>query len=105
MLCQLLSHFSLLENSYGFGENSQIVNEQSPVADPETNPRSAKLIYAEEAVRKHGGACLRLAGLYNLDRGAHNFWLTSGKDVAGREDGIINLLHYDDAAGAVQPRY
>lgn len=35
-----------------------------------------------------------------MDRGAHNFWLTSGRDVSGREDGIINLLHYEDAAGA-----
>lgn len=43
---------------------------------------------------------MRLAGLYSLERGAHNYWLTSGKDVAGRADGIINLLHYDDAAGA-----
>jgi nucleoside-diphosphate-sugar epimerase len=38
--------------------------------------------------------------LYSLERGAHNYWLTSGKDVVGRSDGIINLLHYDDAAGA-----
>jgi nucleoside-diphosphate-sugar epimerase len=33
-------------------------------------------------------------------RGPHNFWLTSGKSVSGRPDGIINMLHYDDAAGA-----
>lgn len=43
---------------------------------------------------------LRLAGLYTLQRGAHNYWLESGNDVRGREDGWINLLHYDDAAGA-----
>jgi nucleoside-diphosphate-sugar epimerase len=43
---------------------------------------------------------LRLAGLYTLERGAHSFWLNSGKDVSGRADGIINLLHYDDAASA-----
>lgn len=39
-----------------------------------------------------------MAGLYTLERGAHSFWLNSGKDVTGRADGIINLLHYDDAA-------
>lgn len=27
--------------------------------------------------------------------------MTSGKDISGRADGIINQLHYDDAAGAV----
>lgn len=73
--------------------------EDSAVA--EDNPRSAKLIAAEEVVRNNGGACLRLAGLYTLERGAHSFWLKSGKDVSGRADGIINLLHYDDAAGSV----
>jgi nucleoside-diphosphate-sugar epimerase len=57
---------------------------------------------AEEKVRTHGGTILRLAGLYTLERGAHNFWLASGKgQVSGCPDGIINLLHYDDAAGSV----
>jgi len=44
-----------------------------------------------------------LAGLYTLERGAHGFWLKdpeNPKDAAGRADGLINLLHYDDAAGA-----
>jgi nucleoside-diphosphate-sugar epimerase len=60
----------------------------------------ARLAAAEEASLTNGGCVLRLAGLYTLERGAHNYWMTSGKDVAGRADGIINLLHYDDAAGA-----
>lgn len=58
------------------------------------------MVGAEEACRKRGGCCLRLAGLYTLERGAHSFWLNSGKDVSGPADGIINLLHYDDAASA-----
>jgi nucleoside-diphosphate-sugar epimerase len=87
--------------SYGFGRQSQIVNEGSPVADPSKNPRSARLINAEKIVLENNGTCIRLAGLYTLTRGAHNFWVTSGKDVSGRADGIINQLHYDDAAGAV----
>jgi nucleoside-diphosphate-sugar epimerase len=94
-----LLSFTFTVTSYG--DQSQVVNEDSPVADPSKNPRSARLIYAEQAVLKNGGACLRLAGLYTLDRGAHNYWITSGKDVSGRADGIINLLHYDDAAGSV----
>lgn len=86
--------------SYG-GADGETVNEDSPTADPEANPRVGRLVRAEEACIKNDGCCLRLAGLYSLDRGAHNYWLTSGKgEVAGRADGIINLLHYDDAAGA-----
>jgi nucleoside-diphosphate-sugar epimerase len=85
---------------YGSGADGEVVNEDSPTADPETNPRAGKLIRAEEACLANGGCCLRLAGLYSLERGAHNYWLTSGNDVNGRADGIINLLHYDDAAGA-----
>jgi nucleoside-diphosphate-sugar epimerase len=78
-------------------DDGEMVDEYSKVAD---TPRAQRLIQAEEACLQPGGAVLRLAGLYTLERGAHNFWLTSGKDVAGRADGIINLLHYDDAAGA-----
>jgi nucleoside-diphosphate-sugar epimerase len=91
---------SIYSGSYGDEADGGIVNESSPICDPEENPRAARLIRAEDACLKHGGCCLRLAGLYSLERGAHNYWLTSGKVVAGRPDGIINLLHYDDAAGA-----
>lgn len=79
------------------GLDGETVNEKSPVTD---TPRAKKLLDAEAACLEQGGVVLRLAGLYTLERGAHNYWLTSGKDVAGRADGIINLLHYDDAAGA-----
>lgn len=79
----------------------QVVTEDSPVADPSKNPRSARLVNAEERVLRGAGACLRLAGLYSLKRGAHNYWITSGKDVQGRADGMINQVHYDDAARAV----
>jgi nucleoside-diphosphate-sugar epimerase len=77
-----------------------VVTEATPTADvDDNNPRIARLIRAEQAVLSAGGCCLRLAGLYNLDRGAHNFWLTTGS-VAASPDGLINLLHYDDAAAA-----
>jgi nucleoside-diphosphate-sugar epimerase len=56
---------------------------------------------AEQTVLAKGGTVLRLAGLYTLERGAHNYWLTQKGEVGGRPDGIINLLHYDDAAGSV----
>lgn len=79
------------------GADGETVNEKSAMTD---TPRAQRLIDAEDASRSNGGAVLRLAGLYLLERGAHNYWLVSGKDIAGRADGIINLLHYDDAAGA-----
>mmetsp|Transcript_32201 Transcript_32201/g.73981 ORF Transcript_32201/g.73981 Transcript_32201/m.73981 type:complete len:188 (-) Transcript_32201:309-872(-) len=81
------------------GEDGGTVTESSPTADPDSSPRVTRLVRAEEACLEKGGTCIRLAGLYTMDRGAHNFWLGGeGRDVKGREDGIINLLHYDDAA-------
>ena len=93
--------FSIVtKNRYGPGDTSS-VTETSPLADMNSSPRVARLVQAEQAALEAGGCCLRLAGLYNLQRGAHNFWLTSpGKPVQGGRDGIINLLHYDDAAAA-----
>jgi len=96
---------------YGNGESADVdvasvVTELSllPI-DP--IPRIERLINAEkEVLKKKGGSVLRLAGLYKLDRGAHNYWLgdtteLAKKDIAGRADSLINLLHYDDAAGSV----
>jgi nucleoside-diphosphate-sugar epimerase len=87
--------------SYGPG-NGEVVNESSPLPESTmASPRSLRLVKAEENVLSGGGCVLRLAGLYTLDRGAHNYWLEkSGGVVKGSKDGIINLLHYDDAAGA-----
>jgi len=78
------------------GEESTIVTETtSPPKD--VNPRIERLILAEKEVLDAGGCCIRLAGLYSLDRGAHNFWITKG-DVSNSKNGLINQLHYDDAA-------
>mmetsp|Transcript_97433 Transcript_97433/g.275583 ORF Transcript_97433/g.275583 Transcript_97433/m.275583 type:complete len:379 (+) Transcript_97433:56-1192(+) len=74
-----------------------IVHEASPVSD---SPRSRILLEAEDLVRKAGGVVLRLAGLYDTERGAHAYWLKAGT-VTGNPEGIINQLHYADAAGAV----
>ena len=40
------------------------------------------------------------AGLYNSLRGPHTYWLKNGT-VDGNADGIVNMLHYEDAATAV----
>lgn len=67
----------------------------------EGSARSARLLDAERIVLARGGTVLRLAGLYTPERGAHNYWLSQEKiDQWG--GGLINLLHYEDAAsGAV----
>ena len=63
-------------------------------------PRVERLVKAENFVTEAGGCAMRLAGLYLLKRGAHSYWLNLGKPIQGNPDGLINLLHYDDAAGA-----
>lgn len=95
---------------YGSGGDSidvaSIVTESSLLP---TNPipRIERLINAEkEVLKEKGGSVLRLAGLYLLNRGAHNFWLgntaeETKDEIAGRPDSLINLLHYEDAAGSV----
>ena len=87
--------------------------------DASKNTRALRMLRAENAVLSMGGCALRLAGLYSLDRGAHNYWLekfggsssnsssssSTNNEIPGavpsRGDGIINLLHYEDAASAV----
>lgn len=78
-------------------ENGGVVTEGSAVS---ASPRAAKLLAAERLVTEAGGAVVRLAGLYLLDRGAHNAYLNTA-EVKGRPDGLINQIHYEDAAAAV----
>ena len=52
-----------------------------------------------ELVWRSRGCVVRLAGLYLEDRGAHNYWLTQD-EVAQRSDGLINQIHYRDAANS-----
>lgn len=59
-----------------------------------------KFVQAEGVCRAAGGCAVRLAGLYDLQRGPHNYYLTIDKPVKGNPEGFINMLHYDDAAGA-----
>jgi hypothetical protein len=92
-----LSYFLLY--SYGAGDLGT-VTESTPLPVEGRTSRTERLAKAEDAVLQKGGCCVRLAGLYNLNRGAHNYWLTSGNEVAGAPDGIINLLHYEDAAAS-----
>lgn len=78
-------------------DDGQYVDEQSTVSD---SARAKKLLDCESAVLAKGGSVVRLAGLYSLERGAHNYWLKAGS-VDARPDGLIGLVSYEDAAGSV----
>lgn len=65
-----------------------------------TSPRQEKLKAAEAEALQAGGCVVRLAGLYLLERGAHNAWLGK-EEVASSADGLINQIEYGDAADAV----
>ncbi|XP_052208735.1 uncharacterized protein LOC127812339 isoform X2 [Diospyros lotus] len=72
-------------------------DEDSPVVAIGRSPRTDVLLKAEKAVLESGGCVVRLAGLYNANRGAHMYWLEKGI-VDARPDHILNLIHYEDAA-------
>lgn len=77
-------------------EQGVVYREDSPTVTP-GNPRVDRLLDAEAVVLEAGGCVLRLAGLYHAQRGAHTYYLKTG-EVAVRGDGVLNLIHYEDAA-------
>ena len=64
------------------------------------NPRADRLLQAEAAVHDAGGCVVRLSGLYHATRGAHMYFLKSPELKSGAA-GLVNLVHYEDAASAV----
>ena len=88
-----------------YKENSGgVIDELSPVTpNDEATERTKVILEGEEAVlAEAAGVVVRLGGLYTKKRGAHNFWL-SGKmsEFQSSPNGLINLIHYDDAAECV----
>ena len=74
------------------------VKEDSELLD---TPRAQRLLDAENAaLASSKGRVIRLGGLYDGTRGPHASWLRTGKCMGG-EEGLLNMLHYDDAAAAV----
>ena len=61
------------------------------------NPRAVRLLEAEACITAAKGIVVRMAGLYFLERGPQIVYLRT-KESARRSDGLINLIHYDDAA-------
>lgn len=77
-------------------DNGGDVDEASPLTE---RPGAQRLLSAERPVLEAGGTVLRYAGLYDADTGPHAYWLKVGV-VKGNLEGLINLVHYDDAASA-----
>lgn len=81
-----------------FAEDSGgTVTEGAPLS---YSPSAKNLLAAERLVLEAGGTVLRLAGLYDVNVGPHAYWLKSGV-VRAPKAGLINFVHYDDAAAAV----
>jgi hypothetical protein len=59
--------------------------------------RALRLLVAEECITAAGGIVVRMAGLYDLYRGPHIVYLRT-RESPRRPEGLINLIHYDDAA-------
>jgi len=81
-----------------YGESSgNTVNEKFRVDT--RSARSTKMLACEEEILHREGTVVRLAGLYSTSRGPHTYWLKAGA-VDGAADGVLNMLHYEDAAAA-----
>lgn len=74
--------------------NGGICEEGSKLAN---DPRAERMLAAESEIIDAGGIVVRMAGLYDRDRGPHIVYLQTRKSNR-RPDGVINLIHYDDAA-------
>jgi len=81
-----------------YAENSGAVVDE--ISETVKTERSGKLLDGEEHVLGGNGCVIRLGGLYTLDGGAHNYWLKGGQ-FPSKPHGLINLVHYEDAARAV----
>lgn len=74
--------------------------EVSPIVPLGVSVRTDRLLQAEIEVVDAGGTVLRLVGLYHSRRGAHTYYLRKAGESVNRWGGaVINLVHYEDAAG------
>jgi nucleoside-diphosphate-sugar epimerase len=65
------------------------------------SPCAERLLGAERNVLSVSGGCvLRLSGLYTLEGGPYYFFLKSDGVVQDAKDGLLNMIHYEDAAAA-----
>ena len=76
-------------------QNGGVVTEESPAAE---TLRAERLLAAERLVAECGGTVLRLAGLYDQERGAHQIYMGRPRWPADPH-GLINQLHYGARTG------
>ncbi len=81
------------------GKDGEPCDESTPQFEIGESPRADRLLKAEAAVLAAGGSVVRLAGLYHSQRGAHMYFLKT-PSLASNADGLVNLIHYEDAAAA-----
>ena len=82
--------------------NGGIVNEHCAISGYLDNATTAALLSSEKAAVEGGGTTIRLGGMYTRSRGPHNYWLSRDQtQLPSSPNGLINLLHYDDAARAI----
>ena len=74
--------------------NGELFPEEAPLS---ASSRAGRLLAAERVTLDAGGCVVRLAGLYDRERGPHRIYLRTPASPR-RPDGLVNLLHYDDAA-------
>ena len=90
----------LVSSTAVYGESDQNKVDETFRVDTRSK-RSRIMIDAEEATLSREGTILRLGGLYTEKRGPHTYWLkqaAEGNPIDAESDGILNLLHYEDAA-------
>ena len=90
--------FVMVSSTGVFAEDrGQEVDEDGGLAN---HPRALRLIEAENEVLVQRGIVIRMAGLYCLNRGPHRSYLNTALSALEAE-GLINLIHYEDAASLV----
>jgi nucleoside-diphosphate-sugar epimerase len=72
-------------------------NSNGPVTElSKLNPEN-RIFGVEKLIEQNGGCIVRLAGLYNEERGPHIYLLKSMK-IRSSPNSFLNLIHSDDAA-------
>lgn len=79
-------------------EDGSEVTEGCPLVPKGKADSTDRLLDAESAVLGVGGNVLRLVGLYHANRGPHTFFKKMG-EVPRYGGYMVNMLHYEDAAG------
>jgi len=104
------SSFIFTSSGGVYTENFGGIIDEISVVGKVSSPRTDTILKTEQIVLGNGGTVIRYGGLYTKCRGPHSYWLrenTSSEDekegkkpneFSSCPNGLINLIHYDDAA-------